>query len=313
MSKTILITGGLGYLGSRIAESLITKNHYKIIIGSRDNRINLPKKLVGCELVFFDLLEKKSIQKCLKGVDIVLHLAAMNANECAANPEDALLVNGLGTLNLIQASQNSNVSKFIYFSTAHVYGSPLLGDITEETPTKPSNHYAISHRVAEDFIIEIGKKGKINTTILRLSNAVGYPIEKNINCWMLASNDMAKQIVEKNVIEINSSGRQWRDFISITNIINAVELFLENHSPFGEVYNLGSGSSLSILELANLISFRAKAVLNIDVTITTANDEALTDNYLNYKIEKIMSLGYSPKSNFEDEIDTLLLYVNKYY
>ena len=103
MSKTILITGGLGYLGSRIAESLITKNHYKIIIGSRDNRINLPKKLVGCKLVFFDLLEKKSIQKSLKGVDIVLHLAAMNANECAANPEDALLVNGLGTLNLIQA------------------------------------------------------------------------------------------------------------------------------------------------------------------------------------------------------------------
>ena len=182
MHKTILITGGLGYLGGRIAQSLLTTNKYKVIIGTRKNQKDLPKQLVGCDVVLIDLLEKNSIQKSLKGIDIIIHLAAMNANECAKNPSNALLVNGLGTLNLVQSAKDSGVKKIIYFSTAHVYGSPLLGDISEDTLVAPSNHYAITHRIAEDYINKVGRAGKINTTIVRLSNAIGRPINKYTHC-----------------------------------------------------------------------------------------------------------------------------------
>jgi UDP-glucose 4-epimerase len=309
--KTVLIIGGLGYLGGRIAQSLLTTNKYKIIIGTRSNQVVLPKQLVGCDVALIDLLEKNSIRKSLKGVDIIIHLAAMNANECAKNPSDALLVNGLGTLNLVQSVKDSGVKKIIYFSTAHVYGSPLLGNISEDTLVTPSNHYAITHRIAEDYIIKVGREGKISTTIVRLSNAIGRPINKHTNCWMLVANDIAKQIVEKNKIYINSSGKQLRDFIPISNIISAVIFLLESHNSYGEVFNLGSGVSLSILDLAKLLSTRAKAILDVDVSVTTGIDKIDPNDYFSYKIDKITSLGYSPTCSLEDEIDNLLMYVNK--
>jgi len=311
MYKTILITGGLGYLGGRIAQSLLINNKYKVIIGTRNNQVDLPKQLVGCDVVLIDLLEKNSIQKSLKGVDIIIHLAAMNANECAKNPNNALLVNGLGTLNLVQSAKDSDVKKIIYFSTSHIYGSPLLGNISEDTLATPSDHYAITHRIAEDYIIKVGREGKISTTIVRLSNAIGRPINKHTNCWMLVANDIAKQIVEKNKICINSSGKQLRDFIPISNITSAVMFLLESHNSYGEVFNLGSGVSLSIFDLAKLLSSRAKAILDIDVSITTGIDERGPDDYFSYKIDKIRSLGYSPTHSLEDEIDNLLIYVNK--
>jgi UDP-glucose 4-epimerase len=308
--KTILITGGLGYLGSRIAQSLLKRSEYKIILGTRNSQSELPKKLFGCQLVLFDLLQQNNIKKNLKDVDIIIHLAAMNANECDKNPNDALLVNGLGTLNLVNSARASNVKKIIYFSTAHVYGSPLLGNITEETLTVPKNHYAISHRVAEDYIIEASKEGKISTAILRLTNAIGNPVHRKTNCWMLVANDFAKQIIEKNEIIIRSSGNQSRDFIPISDVSSALFLLL-NKNTFGEVLNLGSGVSLTILDLAKLFSLRAKAILDIDVSIFKENNNNSPNNSFNFKIDRILSLGYSPKNLIEDEIDNLLRFVNQ--
>ena len=86
---------------------------------------------------------------------------------------------------------------------------------------------------------------------------------------------------------------------------------LESHNSYGEVFNLGSGVSLSIFDLAKLLSSRAKAILDIDVSITTGIDKRGPDDYFSYKIDKIISLGYSPTYSLEDEIDNLLIYVNK--
>ena len=86
---------------------------------------------------------------------------------------------------------------------------------------------------------------------------------------------------------------------------------LESHNSYGEVFNLGSGVSLSIFDLAKLLSARAKAILDIDVSITTGIEDVRSDNYFSYKIDKIISLGYSPTYSLEDEIDNLLIYVNK--
>ena len=311
MYKTILITGGLGYLGGRIAQSLLATNKYRIILGTRDNQASLPKQLVGCDIALIDLLEKSSIQKNLRGVDIIIHLAAMNANECAKNPSNALLVNGLGTLNLVQSAKDSGIKKIIYFSTAHVYGSPLLGNISEDTLVMPSSHYAITHRIAEDYIIKVGREGKIGTTIVRLSNAIGPPIHKHANCWMLVANDMAKQVIENGKIQLKSSGTQLRDFVPISSVASAVKLLLEDDVYSGKVFNLGLGRSMSILQLANILANRAKDILSLDVSISTAINDSKHGDYLNYSIDKITSIGYSPSCTLEKEIDDLLIYVNQ--
>lgn len=271
MKKTVLITGGLGYLGGRIAQSLILGGQHNVVVGVRSDQSNLPKELFKCEAALLDLFEKDNLQSLLVGIDIVIHLAAVNAGECDKNPEIALLTNVLGTLNLVQAAEKSKVKKIIYFSTAHVYCSPLKGNISEKTVTTPNSHYAITHRAAEDYIIKAGKEGKINTTVIRLSNAIGKPVNKSVNCWMLVANDMAKQVVEKNKIHLKSSGSQLRDFIPISNVISAVKLLLKNDIASGEVFNLGLGESISILQLANILADRAKVILNLDVDISTIN------------------------------------------
>lgn len=310
MLKTILILGGLGYLGGRLAQALLSSNNFKIILGTRNNQAKLPYQLEGCKLAQIDLLDKNSIQKNLKNVEIVIHLAAINAQDCEINPSNAILVNSIGTLNLVQVAQDLNVKEIIYFSTAHIYGSPLLGDITENTLAKPMSHYAITHRVAEDYIIKTGKESRISTTVLRLTNAVGFPIIKQANCWMLVANDIAKQIVEKNQIMINSSGMQLRDFMPISNIVSAVFILLGRNSN-GEVFNLGSGVSLSILDLAKVLSSRAKVILDINSTIVKGNNKENETNNFSYKIDRILSLGYLPVQSLENEIDDLLVYVNK--
>jgi UDP-glucose 4-epimerase len=310
MHETVLITGGLGYLGSRIAHSLLLMNKFKIILGTRNNKIDLPKKLIGCQIVAIDLLDSINIKTNLLGVDTIIHLAAMNADDCKKDPSNALLVNGLGTLNLVQSAQDSSVKKIIYFSSAHVYGSPMLGNITEDIREKPSNYYSITHRIAEDFIIKAGKEGTLNTCVLRLTNAIGFPINKYSNCWMLVANDFAKQIVETKKIHINSSGTQLRDFIPITNVTSAVKLLLKK-SLNGEILNLGSGVSLSILDLAKLLSIRAKEILNIDTRITKDGDKLNSKESFSFKIDKVLSMGYSPVCTLEDEIDNLLISVSK--
>jgi UDP-glucose 4-epimerase len=311
MLKTILVIGGLGYLGGRICESLLRTNKYKVIIGTRNINSDVPKELMGCKLVSIDLLDINIIKNCLKGIDIIIHLAAMNVNECDKNPSSALLVNGLGTLNLVQSIKHSKVKKIIYFSSAHVYGSPLSGDINEDKKAIPKSHYAITHRTAEDYIIKLGSEGKIFTSILRLSNAVGYPIRENTDCWMLVANDLAKQIVENSEIILNSSGKQLRDFIPISSITYAVNFFLESQIPSGEVYNLGSGKSLSIIDFANLLSLRAKIILGLDIKVSSKVIKDISDDHFHFKIDKIKALGYSPQKSLNIEIDRLLRFVDQ--
>ena len=127
---------------------------------------------------------------------------------------------------------------------------------------------------------------------------------------MLVANDFAKQIIENNEIRIRSTGHQFRDFIPISDVISATLLLIKKNT-FGDVFNLGSGKSITIYDLAKLISLRAKNTLNLDVTIHTENNFKTPNNLFSYKIDKILSLGYSPQNSIEDEIDILLRFANQ--
>src|SRR2546423_14306040 len=107
MSSIVLVTGSSGYLGGRIVRHLQAAGDFEIRGASRASG--------------FDLMSPKSVSSYCAEVDTVIHLAAVNEIQSAKSPELALRVNGLGTLNLLRASMESGVRRFIYFSTAHVY------------------------------------------------------------------------------------------------------------------------------------------------------------------------------------------------
>ncbi len=159
MSETVLVTGGLGYLGGRILGHLEASGKYDLRVSTRCPPEDRPAWTGSIQVVQADLLVEDALAGLLDGVDVVLHLAAMNARDCAADPERARMVNVVGTGKLLAAAEKAGVRRFVYVSTAHVYGAPLLGEISEETVPRPVHPYAITHRAAEELVWPRGSRG----------------------------------------------------------------------------------------------------------------------------------------------------------
>jgi len=197
MGQRILVTGGTGYLGGRLIGHL----------RAGGNAVHVASRKTG-----FDLFSVESLERHCAGMTAIVHLAAPNEIVSLANPEEALRVTAMGTLNMLSAAYRAGVERFIFFSTAHVYGAPLVGLITERTLPRPVHPYAIAHRSAEDFVLAWNDEGKIEGVVLRLSNALGAPATPEMDRWTLASNDFCRQAVLQRRLVLKSPGLQWRDF-----------------------------------------------------------------------------------------------------
>jgi len=192
--KKILITGGLGYVGGRVANYLKEKEPYAhILLTTRKKNRKLPQWTEKFSILEMDILDESSIVNCLKDrdIDIILHLAALNEIDSMRDPKLALEVNTKGTYRLLDIAYKTGIKKFIYFSTFHVYGDVLGSVITEETPTRPFHPYAITHRAAEDFVNYFKHYHGMKTLMFRLSNGYGYPMHKEVNRWTLVFNDLS--------------------------------------------------------------------------------------------------------------------------
>ncbi|MDE2027105.1 MAG: SDR family oxidoreductase, partial [Candidatus Omnitrophica bacterium] len=160
MNKRVLITGGFGYLGGRIAIDVARRTSWQICLASRRN-LEVPPWLPEAQTVTFDLSKPEGFEAVLKGVQAVVHLAAINEGESRRFPEKAVETNTIGTLRLLDAAVGMGVERFIYFSTVHIYGSPLAGCITERSLPRPMDPYAITHHAAEEFVLSARDKGCI--------------------------------------------------------------------------------------------------------------------------------------------------------
>ena len=114
------------------------------------------------------------------------------------------------------------VPRFLYFSTAHVYGSSLEGTITEQTCPRNLHPYATSHLAGEQAVLEAAQRGAIRGVVFRLSNAFGAPVSSEVNCWMLLVNDLCRQAVTTGELALRTAGLQLRDFVTLEDVTRAV-------------------------------------------------------------------------------------------
>lgn len=306
----ILITGGLGYLGGRIAAHLLQRG-YSVRLATRQANAVPPSVLSAATIVRLDLRSPETLRAAIQGVESIIHLAALNADECARDPQAAVAVNTLGTMSLLNVAQEQGVSRVIYFSTAHVYGSPLVGTIDERSMPRPAHHYSITHRAAEDYVLHANDSGRVSGTVLRLSNAVGAPVSPYANCWQLVGNNLAMQVAKTNKITLVSSGRQQRNFVAITDVAQFIEHMLASYGhPFaGQILNMGGENSLSVLQFATMVRERSRVVLGRSPTIAVdaAGDGQSHEAALDFRIDRIRALGFLPRTAITDEVDATLL------
>jgi UDP-glucose 4-epimerase len=304
----VLITGGFGYLGGRLGLFLASRPGHEVLLGSRQKNES-PLWLPHVMVVQSQWNSTAGLEQICLGVDTVVHLAGMNAQECATDPSAALEFNAGVTARLLQAAVRQGVKRFIYLSTAHVYGSPLTDVITEETRPSSLHPYATSHRAGEDVVREANQRGVIEGIVIRLSNAYGAPAHKGANCWMLLVNDLCRQAATTGAMTLRSSGMQRRDFVPLQEACRAIEHLLR--SPLqdlrGDVFNLGGEWSPTVWEMACLVQQRCTAVLGITPTLTRVApqaDEVTAD--LEYRLDALRGSGFHPEIDRIGEIDRLL-------
>ena len=309
MTNVVLITGGFGYLGGRIAQQLAKTKGTTVRLATRRHDTSAPAWLPEAEVVTLALDNDPSIETACNGVHAVIHLAALDAKECGDDPQRALQVNGAGTLKLLQAAERAGVGKFIYFSTAHVYGAPLAGTLTEQSLPRPAHPYAITHHIAEDFVLAARDRGALEGIVVRMSNGFGAPAHTDISQWTLIVNDLCRQAITTRELVLRTSGLQLRDFVTLGDAARAAEHLLHlptSHCADG-VFNLGGACAYSMLALSERIAARCQSVLGFTPSIrrpaATPDEKVLP---LDYRIDKLRQTGFELRGDIDFEIDATL-------
>lgn len=296
--QRVLITGGRGYVGGRVVRALRAHGDFDVIVGSRR----------GGAVVAMDWRDAESLRRACAGVDTVLHFAAMNEIDAARDPAAALEANGVATVRLLEAAVSCGVRRFLYLSTAHVYG-PLVGHIDESSPPRPRHPYATSHRAAEDVVLAAHALSRIDGLVLRLSNSFGAPVDPEVDRWSLLVNDLCRQVATRGVLVLKSPGLQRRDFVPLGDVVRAVVHVLGlDWRSFGEpILNVGGQWAPTIYEMTQLVARRCEAIFGIAPRIERLDPSpGDAPEALDYDIDRLLATGFSLGGDAAAEIDDTL-------
>ncbi len=301
MRSTLLITGGLGNLGSWLT-SYFVKQQYEVSVFTHRRREVLTD--LPFTLILGDLRDENSCLKTLgnKHFDYIIHAGSANDYFEADYAKNALLTNALGTRNILEVMKEKPIRHFLYLSTFQVYGCHS-GHITEQTPVAPSNDYAISHYFAEKYVEQYHRQYHLPFSIIRLTNSYGAPLDIQSSKWYLILNDLSRMAFEKQEIRLRSNGNAQRDFIWMGDVCAIFKQLLEKPTPANPIFNLGSGKSMRLFEIATIVKeayflFSGK---EIPIFVNEA-DSSSHDQALNVSIEAIRQyVKWQKKDYFKEE------------
>lgn len=307
--RRVLVTGGLGYVGGRVSAHFARElGPGRVRIGARDSS-RRPAWTEGIEIVAADVRDLDALRSAMRDVDTVVHLAAVDENVSRDDPDLALEVNGRGTRLAVQAAAAEGVRRFVYVSTFHVYGPSAASPVTERTLPRPVHPYAISHHVAEDFVWGAAHDHGLEAVVVRLSNGFGYPMDDDVRRWTLVFNDLCLQAASSGRLVLRTPGLQERDFVALGDVAGAIAHLLA--LPAGALddglFNVGSGRSLSIRGVAELVAARFRATRGREVIVEAPEPPAgPPPEPVRFDVGKLEATGFRPRTDWDGEIDGTL-------
>lgn len=259
----------------------------------------------GFDVRIVDITKPESLKNTIRPGAVVIHCASVNQQICERDPVQSMLVNGLGTFHMLEEARAARAARFIYFSTFHVYGKVNAQEITEEIVPNPMLHYGISHLLGEMYVNRARASG-LDAVTIRPTNGYGAPAHLWADCWMLALNDFCRSAVNQGRIVLATTGEQQRDFVSIKDIIQALDLLLGSASLLQPVYNIGGDNVLSIRELARRVVEVAKNDYGreVQLEIPSKGNQTISP-WTPFQCDRIKSLGYRPEDHTREAIREL--------
>lgn len=278
----VLITGAEGYIGSYLTNCLVANPSVEVIALCLKKPAYFDDLANKCEILECDVTKLDELKnKVPKDIDAVVHLAAFNDVETAKRPEKALIVNGMGTRNVLEIAKDAGIKSFIYFSVLQVYGRELSGIFTVDSPINCDSDYAFTHYVAEGYCKMYSQVHNMNTNVVRLAYSFGCPLSTQVDRWTIIPECFCLDAVQKGEIQLKSSGKSVRDFIPLDYVGRSVEHLIKNSKKGFNVYNLSSENVFPVVELAKLVKISAKSVLGRDINLIIGSDSPTkSNNYL---------------------------------
>jgi UDP-glucose 4-epimerase len=248
----ILITGGAGFLGSALANRLVTEGHTVLVLDdltAGDPRRLSPEVL----LTRGDVQDVPTLWTLLQGVDCVYHLAArVRVPESVYYPSDYNSVNVGGTVALMEAMRVTGVRRVVFASSGALYGEQANQPVHEQQTPNPNSPYGVSKLAAEYYVSTLGILYDIETVSLRIFNAYG-PGQDLPPSYPPVIPQLLRQALTGGSLVILGDGTQTRDFVFLDDVLDALVPAATASDANRAVVNIGSGHEASINDLATLV------------------------------------------------------------
>lgn len=296
--RTILVTGGAGFIGSHIADAVSERNELRVLDDlSTGSRTNVP---ADARLIEGDIRDPEALDAAMEGVDVVFHEAAMvSVIASVEQPQACHDINGTATLNLLEAA-GANDSRVVFASSAAIYGHPDSVPIPEDATKQPASPYGLEKLTADYYTRIYAERYDLETVNLRYFNVYGPRQTGGQYSGVISA--FLDQARAGEPITVEGDGEQTRDFVHVEDVVQA-NLRAATTEATGTSYNIGTGSNISIRELAETV----QAVTGTDSEIVHTDPRPGDIERSEADISKAREeLGYTPTVPLEDGLSQLV-------
>jgi len=298
MSK-VLVTGGLGQIGSYIVERLAGGHEVTVI----DNYSSPAKEVVpnGVKVIRADVQDPK-IRGIVSKNDVIIHTAAqISVDRSTQDPLFDAENNINGTINLLEAARSGAVERFVYLSSAAVFGEPVQLPIDELHPQNPLSPYGVSKLSGEKYCMAYHSTYGLPTVCTRLFN-IYSPRQNPNNPYSGVISKFIYRVGAGESPVIFGDGSQTRDFVSVHDVVDMITIVMEEDDVIGEVYNVGTGTMMSVDDLAKTVLELSGKDLKAEYTKPRKGD--INESYAD--IGKAKKIGYVPKIELSEGLRDMI-------
>jgi UDP-N-acetylglucosamine/UDP-N-acetyl-alpha-D-glucosaminouronate 4-epimerase len=302
----IVLTGGLGFIGSHLADRLLEDDYeVSVIDDSTTGQIRnvvQHEKNIRLKLFKGSILDRARISELVSNADVVVHLAAITSViRSMKEPEIVHEVNLSGTLNVLESCVEHSIEKLVFISSAAVYGNRFFPPFKEELPPHPQSLYGATKAAGEAYCEAFHETHQLDTVVIRLMNVYGP--RRSPGPYAGVMMNFGEAIMKQHPMTIYGDGEQTRDFTYATDATEGIKLAVEHPRVAGEIINIGTGIPCTVNHLAELFMKISNTRLSISHVLPRRGE--VRHSFADLTKAKGL-LGYRPKVPLEDGLRLFL-------
>ena len=315
----VLVTGGLGFIGSSLTRQLVTLGAKVTLVDSLipeygGNLFNIHDFRDKVSIELADVRDTKAMAALIKKRDFLFNLAGQTSHlDSMTDPLTDLNINAVAQLHILEACRLHNPDvKIVFASTRQIYGRPEYLPVNEKHPTNPVDVNGINKLAGESYHLLYNNIYKIRACALRLTNTYGPGMRVKdarqtfLGIWV-------RRVIEEKPIQVYGDGRQLRDFNFVTDVVKALLLAAGDPASEGQLFNLGTKEYISLEELAALL-VRLNKRGRYELVPFPADQKAIDIGDYYGDFSKIQNaLGWSPEVVLESGLGMTLAYYRKHH